>query len=84
MTPHRKRIVIVLCGIAVNITFAVFLMLMAVNHPDWQARGVSEETKVKYYREPLRVLCNGALPLTSAVMVFSAILIWRLRKSDSE
>jgi hypothetical protein len=77
---EKKRKLIAICGLVLNLIFGVFMVLFAVRHPHWETLSFTPDARIAYYEKLLHIVCDRAFPWTAAACFFSAILFWRLRR----
>lgn len=82
MNIRRNRVILAMTGAVMNLVVAFFLVLMAIQHPDWNPVGMKAEVRINYYLQTLQVLCREVLPVVAGAMVFSSMMFWKLRRDN--
>jgi hypothetical protein len=77
---EKRRKLIAISGLVLNLIFGTFMVLFAVRHPHWETLSLTPDARIAYYEKLLHIVCDKAFPWTAGSCFFSAILFWMARK----
>jgi hypothetical protein len=76
----QRKGIIVIAALVINLLFVVSAVHLIKDYHDLSKMQFNPDIRLKADEQYLRLLCFGELPFHIAVMSFSVIAIWLLRK----